>query len=241
MPAAAPTLDPTRVALILLTIVLGLALDTQVGLAGQMLLSAIVWAVFFVLLAPLAAATRAPLVACLLIATLGELLLSLVWGLYTYRLGNIPLFVPPGHVLLFLLGLSLAQRLSARAADLLIAAAGIYSLLAAVAGIDSFGLLLFALLLLAALAMPRHRRLYASTFLLALGLELVGTGLGNWTWAPAVPGLPLVTTNPPLAAGAFYSALDALVTLVVSLLWPAQATPPTAGREPRLSVAAVDD
>ena len=61
--------------------------------------------------------------------------------------------------------------------------------------------------------MPSHRRLYASTFVLALALELYGTWLGNWSWAREVPGMPLVTTNPPGAAGAFYCALDALVLL----------------------------
>ena len=61
--------------------------------------------------------------------------------------------------------------------------------------------------------MPRQRRLYASTFVLALALELYGTWLGNWSWAHEVPGMPLVTTNPPGAAGAFYCALDALVLL----------------------------
>ena len=56
------------------------------------------------------------LMACLVIATAGEIVLSLGWGLYTYRLDNIPLFVPPGHVLLLLLGLSLARRMSDGAA-----------------------------------------------------------------------------------------------------------------------------
>jgi len=45
---------------------------------------------------------------------------------------------------------------------------------------------------------------------LSLALELYGTWLGNWTWARNVPGIALVTTNPPGAAGAFYCALDAL-------------------------------
>jgi len=59
--------------------------------------------------------------------------------------------------------------------------------------------------------MPAQRRLYASTFLLSLALELGGTWLGDWTWTPEVPVLGLVTTNPPGAAGALYCALDALV------------------------------
>src|SRR5215210_997065 len=39
------------------------------------------------------------------IATCVELFLSLVWGLYQYRWGNVPLFVPPGHGLLYLFAL----------------------------------------------------------------------------------------------------------------------------------------
>jgi hypothetical protein len=35
-------------------------------------------------------------VACLVIATAGELVLSLVWGLYDYRLGNLPSSCRPG-------------------------------------------------------------------------------------------------------------------------------------------------
>ena len=39
------------------------------------------------------------------IATCVELFLSMVWGLYQYRWGNVPLFVPPGHGLLYLFAL----------------------------------------------------------------------------------------------------------------------------------------
>lgn len=49
--------------------------------------------------------TRAMIVICLALATFGELVLSAVWGLYLYRQSVLPLFVPPGHVLLFLSGL----------------------------------------------------------------------------------------------------------------------------------------
>jgi len=75
-------------------------------------------------------------------------------------------------------------------------------------------------------AFPRHhgggagaavRRLFASTFILCLGLELYGTTLGNWSWERDVPWVGLVTTNPPALAGAFYCALDALVLAVLSL------------------------
>ena len=70
----------------------------------------------------------------------------------------------------------------------------------------------------AALAMPAQRRLYASTFVLSLALELGGTWLGNWSWAREVPVLGLVTTNPPGVAGALYCALDALVAVTALLV-----------------------
>lgn len=203
----------TRVLLIVASLASGLAGDVYTNIVGQTIIGLIVWLTLFSLLSGVDRDTRFALMACLVIATTGEIVLSLGWGLYTYRLDNIPLFVPPGHVLLLLLGLSLARRMTESVALAIIGGAGAYSLLAAAAGVDTLGVLLFGVLLVASIAMPRQRRLYASTFVLALALELYGTWLGNWSWAHEVPGIPLVTTNPPGAAGAFYCALDALVLL----------------------------
>lgn len=200
-----------RILLIVATLAGVLAADTRTDIVGQAVLSVGVWGVLFYLLDSVEHDVRCGLMACLVIATAGEMFLSLVWGLYTYRLSNIPLFVPPGHVLLLLLGLSLARHIPEAAAHAIIGCAGIYSLVAAAAGVDTLGVPLFLVLAMASLAMPNQRRLYASTFVLSLGLEWYGTWLGSWTWTRDVPGMGLVTTNPPGAAGAFYCALDALV------------------------------
>ena len=195
----------------------GLAADVHTDIVGQTVVGLAVWLALFSVLVDVKRELRSAFMACLVIATAGEMFLSLGWGLYTYRLGNIPLFVPPGHVLMLILGLSLARLMPERAALAVIGCAGLYSLVAVIAGVDTFGALLFLVLAIASLAMPNHRRLYASTFVLALALELYGTWLGNWSWAREVPALALVTTNPPGAAGAFYCALDALV--VVASVW----------------------
>ena len=197
----------------------GLYLDMQVGLAGQAAIGFACFALLSHLVMQAAPQERRALMACLVIATAGELILSLGWGLYTYRLDNVPLFVPPGHVMLYVLGLSLSRRMPEIAAEAIIALAGLYALGAAAAGLDTLGVPLFLMLAIASLAVPAQRRLYASTFLLALALELYGTWLGNWSWAREVPGTALVTTNPPLAAGAFYAALDALVAASVACLF----------------------
>lgn len=201
--------------LIVATIAGGLLLDQHWTRHGQLVVSVLAWLLLAALWMRRPAAERPALAACLVFATVGEVFLSLVWGLYEYRLGNIPLFVPPGHVLLFFLGVQLARRIPPGGEWWIALAAA--PLVAALAwnGRDTLGPLLFALFAACMLLSP-SRRLYATMFVLSLAMELYGTWLGNWTWASDVPWLGLTTANPPLAAGAFYCVLDLLVVSVVA-------------------------
>lgn len=220
---------PAAIALIVGTIVAGLWADRHVQPWGQLAANIAAWAVFLGLLRGVPAAQRTSLIVCVLIATLGEGFLSLVWGLYAYRLDNIPLFVPPGHGLLFMLGVLLAPRLTDRMVWAVPLVAAPFVLLLAVTGSDTLGVPLFALFLLC-LAVGRARKLYATMFVLALAMELYGTWLGNWAWVERAPWLGLATLNPPLAAGAFYCVLDLLVTLFArgGSLQPLAGAPSTA-------------
>ncbi len=211
-------------ALIVATIALGLAVDQLWSGPGQLLATAAAWAVFAALWTRSPPGERPALLACLLFATAGEVFLSLVWGLYEYRLGNIPLFVPPGHVLLFVLGTQVAARLTERSAWAVAALA--VPLVAALAwtGRDTLGPLLLALFL-ACMALSPSRRLYATMFVLSLAMELYGTWLGNWRWSSTVPGLGLASQNPPVAAGAFYCVLDFLVVATVAWIGRYPASP----------------
>ena len=202
-------------ALIVATIAGGLLVDQHWATYGQLAVNAAAWVVFALLWTRSDSLRRPALVACLAFATLGEMFLSLAWGLYQYRLGNIPLFVPPGHVLLFVLGMQIAERLPARAEWWIAALAAPLVALLAWTGRDTLGPLLYALFLMCLWISP-SRRLYATMFVLSLAMELYGTWMGNWVWAPQVPWLDLRTVNPPLAAGAFYCVLDLLVVSVVS-------------------------
>ncbi len=200
-------------ALIVAIIAGGLLVDQHWARYGQVAVSAVAWLALIALWQRSPASQRPALMACLLFATAGEVFLSLVWGLYEYRLGNIPLFVPPGHVLLFFLGMQLAQRLP-DGGEWWIAAAAM-PLVAALAwtGRDTMGPLLYALFL-ACMAISPSRKLYATMFVLSLAMEIYGTRVGNWTWSPDVPWLGLSADNPPVAAGAFYCVLDLLVVTV---------------------------
>lgn len=212
-----PEIAPARALLLGAALALGLWADVHTDIVGQFAIGLAVWALLLALLAPLAAPARAVFLACVAIATAGELFLSLGWGLYVYRLENVPLFVPPGHALMLMLGIALARRMPEAAARAIFGAAAAYAAAAWLFGWDTLAVPLLLVIVVAALALPAHRRLLASTFVLCLSLELYGTSLGNWSWLPDVPWVGLVTTNPPALAGAFYCALDALVLASLSL------------------------
>jgi hypothetical protein len=206
--------------LIVAVILGGLLVDQHWARYGQVAVSAAAWILCATLLARTDMRSRHALLACLVFATAGEVFLSLVWGLYEYRLGNIPLFVPPGHVLLFFLGTQIAARIPDRGEWWIAALALPVVALFAWNGRDTLGPLLYALFLGCMLISP-SRKLYATMFVLSLAMELYGTWLG------------LTADNPPLAAGAFYCVLDLLVVSVMKRLERAPAALPASAGEPQ--------
>ena len=191
------------------------ALDRLSPMWGQIAAGFGVWAFALAIIERASGLRRRMLFAILAWATVGELFCSLAWGLYTYRLGNIPHFVPPGHVLVFLIGMQLARAVTPAMSDRLTAG---YAVLAACAAVflgDELSVLLFAVYLLVYRLKPDLRALLATMFMVTFALELAGTTLGTWAWAPRTPALGLATTNPPFSVAAFYCVLDTLVFLTV--------------------------
>ena len=158
---------------------------------------------------------RIEMLTVLAFATPMELFFSEVWMIYEYQRGLMPLFVPVGHYFLFDLGRIWAERLkTAWALPLLmpfvpLVAYGVWT------GGDTSGALLLALVVVFTMFGPQPR-LYAAMVWAALGMEIVGTQLGNWEWATNVPWTPLTSWNPPLLVGAFYCFGDLLVNLSVA-------------------------
>lgn len=198
-------------------IIIGLIVDQHIAVWGQIAVSIATWAFLLFWITRSTPAIRTNLVVCVIYATLGEFFLSLVWSLYDYRLGNIPLFIPPGHALLFTLGVMIAARLRDWVIWLVPLAAAPMVITLAWLGTDTLGPPLYALLVIC-MVFSSARKLYAVMFMLALAMEIYGTMLGNWTWNRDVQWLGLSTLNPPLAAGAFYCVLDMLVVTTTALL-----------------------
>jgi len=192
----------------------GLLVD-QVLSCGQHLVDLILWLFFFWLIYQSERVERYQLLVCLGFATLGEIVFSDVWHLYDYRLGHIPLFVPPGHTLLYTLGRDLTRFISFRVIAGFLVITIIISLYLLLDGSDTISFLWLPVFMLCMMN-KRGRKLYAVMFVLALLMEIYGTWLGNWAWRPIVPGLGFTSNNPPFSVGVFYCVLDLLVISVTS-------------------------
>jgi hypothetical protein len=191
----------------------GLWLDRYVDAREQCLLGLLTAAVLGVLLYLHPTQVRVQTLAVVGIATMGEVVGSLIWGVYSYRLDNLPAFVPPGHGLVYLSGLSLATLLTRFPRTLVVgAAAGAVAW--GVAGLtvlpvpDASGALGCAFLV-TVLAVTR-RPVYAGVFVAVAALELYGTAIGTWTWQTVVPVLQIPQGNPPSGAASGYVVFDVL-------------------------------
>ena len=199
-------------------------IDVAVGLHGQLVLGAATWLVFLAALKPLTPEGRMRALLVVVAATCMEVLGSIVWGVYTYRLGNLPLFVPPGHGLVYLTGLSLTQTsLVSRHQRAFLEAVGAVAVAWAVAGLtvlprtDASGALGMAVFLVF-LFRGRVPGLYGSVFLVVAVLEISGTALGVWAWKDVVPGLQLPSGNPPSGAASGYVLFDIVAIAVTARL-----------------------
>jgi hypothetical protein len=221
-----------------------LAVDTQVGARGQVwlgLATCIVLVAALVPLTPLARAqalgvvTGAVLVAALVpltplaraqalgvvaVATVGEVTGSLVWGVYRYRLHNLPLFIPPAHGIVYLSGVALVGVVRPR---LLVGVAAAGAAAWGLAGVTvlprldvagAFGVPL----LLVFLWRSRFRAAYAGVFLVVAALELYGTSIWTWRWAATLPGLGIADGNPPSGVASGYVWFDVMALLVAPWL-----------------------
>ena len=199
-----------------------LAVDTRVDLSGQLVLGGLTWAALLVAARPLPRERRAQVAVVIAAATVAELTGSILWGVYHYRLHNLPTFVPPAHGLVFMAGLSLSQALRNHSRPLVVAAAAIATAwgvlgLTVLPRTDAAGALGVPLLL-AFLWRSRARAAYAGVFLVVAALELYGTAIGTWRWEATLPGVGIPDGNPPSGVASGYVWFDVMALLLAPRL-----------------------
>ncbi len=215
-------------------IALLLAADTQVGLGEQLALGVLTWIVLLGAIWRLPAIVRAQVIGVVLFATVAEVTGSLIWGVYRYRLHNLPLFIPPAHGLVYLGGVALASVVRTR---VLVAAAAAGCIGWGIAGVtvlprlDVAGAMCVPLLCFF-LWRSRFRAAYAGVFVVVAALELYGTSIGTWRWATELPGLGIPQGNPPSGVASGYVWFDVMAMLVAPWLVRTAQLPRLAWQQP---------
>jgi hypothetical protein len=220
-----------------LAIPLGCVLDTQLSLgeAQQWLLAIPVWWVVLSVLGELPRAQRVTLLCFLPLIALGELALSHGLGWYVYRLENLPPWIVPAHGIVFLTALRVVDLPAPSTRVLAWGAAGAQALYG-VANLllrgDEVGALLSLVYVIGMIVLPAEgKRFYAVLGIVVAYLEVIGSALGVWVWAPVLFGL--AEANPPSGAVGGYAMIDGaawvLATLVIARVTAGR---PLASRSP---------
>jgi hypothetical protein len=211
-PLAAPLPFAAMVACVIASF---LALDHFADADEQLLLGAATWMILIASCAFLDREDRARALLVVVVATCAEVIGSIVLGAYTYRLENLPAFVPPGHGLVFLAGLRISQSAPVRRHP----RAFVWGVIGLVGAWGAAGLVLLGhpdvlgaitgALLVYVLLRGRAATMYAGVFLMVGFLEIYGTSIGAWHWAATTPGTPLPAGNPPSGIAGVYVLFDA--------------------------------
>jgi hypothetical protein len=195
--------------------------DRYADLAGQLVLGAITWALLLFWLTHESRLVRAQTAVVIAIAAVVELVFSGWLGVYVYRLEHVPMYVFPGHGLIYLAALTfgrlpVVRRHARLAVQLTVLVAGAWAL---------WGLLLsprrdvlgffWYLCLLAFLRWGRSTLLYVGAFVMVSYLEILGTAWGVWAWMPVDTIMGWVPMgNPPSIAAGGYGWFDLYAVLL---------------------------
>ncbi|MDQ2953103.1 MAG: hypothetical protein M3R54_12670 [Chloroflexota bacterium] len=204
-------------------VAIALPLDRNTDLLQQSVLGLTAWVFLAIALWLQPRDVRVQVLVLVAVATVLEVIGSIIWGAYRYRLGNLPLYVPAAHGLFYLSALRasslpIVQRHGRAIVVAVTAFATLYMLRNLTLALpDLLGFVTWAIFLRFILR-GTAPVLYAVSFVMTTALELYGTGLGIWTWQPVLPVLMLPAANPPSGVGAGYAAMDALTRRIVKRL-----------------------
>lgn len=194
------------------------------GLWQQRGLGLLTWVVLVASLLRVSTLVRAQTAVVVVFATVVEYVASPMLHVYDYRFDNVPMYVPPGHGLVYLSAFALGhaafvQRRMPWAEAAVLVVGGAWASYGVVLADrpDVLGALWFGCLALF-LAFGPSKAVYVGAFVVVSWLELVGTRLGTWVWAEADFTGWFSIGNPPSGAAGGYGWFDLAALLVAPRL-----------------------
>ncbi len=205
--------------ILFLYIFVGLFIDSQYVVDNyqdlQWFANALMVVIFSIVLWKVSPRIRELMIYAVIIGYVGEYLFSVGLGMYTYRLENVPHYIPMGHALVYIGVLyftktsyaKLNKKLLEKVFTVIILA---YASLFLVFKNDVFGFVLTILTLWILRNKPRERLFYLTMYLSIVFLEISGTSYESWKWPSTafdyISFLP--SANPPSGISFFYFGLD---------------------------------
>lgn len=151
----------------------------------------------------------------LVLAFLGEVFFSLVLGMYTYRLENLPLYVPLGHSIIYagvfyISKEPVLKKHKELVIKILYISMIIYSTAWLVFANDVFGFLCMLVIVYLLNKKPHTKLFFLIMFFMIVYLELLGTYFDCWYW-PQIwfDKISFISSaNPPSGISVFYFGFD---------------------------------
>ena len=170
---------------------------------------------FFLLYKRSVKRTRELMIYAVIIGFAGEYLFSIVLDMYTYRLSNLPLYIPFGHAAVYartytFSKASIIKKHQNKIVKLLTLVISIFTLFYLIVFNDIFGFIMTIFVFLILINRPKDRLFFLTMYVVVAVLEIGGTAYEVWSWPDTAFGVfPILKShNPPSGISLFYYLLD---------------------------------
>ena len=159
--------------------------------------------------------TRRLMIYAVIIGFIGEYLFSIVLGMYTYRLSNLPFYIPLGHAVVYartycFSKASIIKKYQKEIVRCLFFGIVIFSLFYLIVFNDIFGFVMTIAVFIVLIKRPKDRLFFLTMYMVVAVLEIIGTAYEVWSWPDSAFGVfPILKShNPPSGISLFYFLLD---------------------------------
>lgn len=223
-----------------LIVPLGLGLDSvyfaEHYFDGRWVLNAIAFFSFFAMLRVSNTRLRKLMIMMVPLGLIGEIVFSTLCGLYDYRLGHIPLYVPFGHAIVYGSGYMFHGSRWAQANNEIMKKVFFVFFVSifAIAGIfyfDVFSIILGFMFFYRGLRRKQWNTLYYYIAIYVLIIEFAGTYFEVWQWEELAFGF-IPTANPPVGAVYLYLGGDSVLLRIMRVMDKYKILTPLDGKRP---------